>query len=269
MTNSTPIETLKRILHDRGIDTVASLELFESIDSTNDHLMAASPVAAGRASVCLAMAQSAGRGRRGRTWVSPRGAGIYLSIGWSFDGVPRELASLSLAVGVMIKRALKTLGATSIQLKWPNDVLLDNGKLGGVLIEMRTVPSGAYVVIGIGLNLLVPDETIQRVQALGGLPPRDLRGTGIRNVDFMPVSAAIIQAVCEGLAAFVNSGLDSFRDEWLAADCLKGAWVEWMSGDQRCTGIARGIGNDGALLVENEGRVDRLVAGEVSLRKVA
>jgi BirA family biotin operon repressor/biotin-[acetyl-CoA-carboxylase] ligase len=266
---ATPIAALERLLHDRGIETLASLEVFESIESTNDHLMAALPVAAGRAAVCLAMAQSAGRGRRGRTWVSPPGGGIYLSIGWTFDGVPRELASLSLAVGVMIKRALQTLGADRIQLKWPNDLLLDNGKLGGVLIEMRTVPSGAYVVIGIGLNLLVPEETLQRVQSLGGLPPRDLRGSGITTADFMTVSATMIQALCQGLSTFATDGFDAFRDDWLAADCLSGTWVEWVNGEQRCAGIARGIGDDGALLVEHEGRVDRLVAGEVSLRKVA
>ena len=269
MSDMPPRTNLERLLHERGIETIASLELFESIDSTNDHLMAAQPTAVGCAAVCLARAQSAGRGRRGRTWVSPSGAGIYLSIGWTFDGVPRELANLSLAVGVMIKRGLQTLGADRIQLKWPNDVLLDHGKLGGVLIEMRTVPAGAYVVIGVGINLQVPDETTQRVQSLGGLPPRDLRASGITTVDFMVVSATIIEAICDGLAIYANNGFDPFRDEWLTADGLRGAWVEWSTGDQRCTGVARGIGDDGALLVEHEGRLDRLVAGEVSLRKVA
>jgi BirA family transcriptional regulator, biotin operon repressor / biotin---[acetyl-CoA-carboxylase] ligase len=263
------VELLDRWLQERGVTNVAWLEVFESVSSTNVHLMAATPVTAGQAAVCLAMAQSAGRGRRGRTWVSRRGDGIYLSIGWTFKEVPRDIACLSLAVGVMVQRALQSLGARGMRLKWPNDLILNGGKLGGVLIEMRTVPGGAYVVVGVGLNLQVPVETMAMVRSLGGLPPRDLTTSGITTVEFWSVSATLIQYLCEGLATFATDGFDAFRNEWHRLDCLRDDWVEWSTGEIHGTGIARGIGDDGALLVEIDGCVDRLVAGEVSLRKVS
>ena len=263
------VELLEHWLHDRGVANVARIEVFESISSTNAHLMAATPVMAEHAVVCLAMAQSAGRGRRGRPWVSRRGDGIYLSVGWTFKEVPRDIACLSLAVGVMVQRALQSLGARGLRLKWPNDLILNGGKLGGVLIEMRTVSAGAYVVIGVGLNLQVPAETTAMVRSLGGLPPRDLTTSGITTVEFWSVSATLIQHLCAGLPTFAADGFDSFRNEWHTLDCLRDDWVEWSSDEARCTGIARGIGDDGALLVESDGRVHRLVAGEVSLRTVA
>jgi BirA family biotin operon repressor/biotin-[acetyl-CoA-carboxylase] ligase len=248
---------------------IARLEVFESIDSTNAHLLAIEPVPVGQAAVCIAAAQSAGRGRRGRQWVSPAGGGVYLSIGWTFASLRDDLSTLSLAMGVAVKRALDRVGGCGIQLKWPNDIVVDGGKLGGVLIEMRTVPEGAYVVIGVGINLKLPDSLETTVMALGGQAPRDLTAAGVTQPDFLATSLAVITSMCDALPRFAKDGFSAFRDDWRDADSLFGYAVEWGKGEERFSGVARGIEADGALLVEHQGRIEKLVSGDVTLRRAA
>src|SRR3546814_7105530 len=98
--------------------------------------------------------QTAGRGRRGRSWISPFGANLYLSIAWSWPAWPPELSALSLAIGVACAKVIENHGIADVRLKWPNDLLVDDRKLGGILIEHRGEAGGACrVVVGIGLNL--------------------------------------------------------------------------------------------------------------------
>src|SRR5262249_8978691 len=136
------------------------VEVFLSIDSTNRYLAEAtaeSPSLAARA--CVAEIQTAGRGRRGRSWTAPFGSGIALSVSWQFAEAPPSLSALSLAIGVAVARAMQRLGCADVGLKWPNDVVWKSRKLAGILIEMRGESAGpAQVVIGIGLNMRMPAE---------------------------------------------------------------------------------------------------------------
>ena len=135
---------------------LATLEVFTELESTNERLLTAAP-AAGKLDVCIAEFQTAGRGRRGRRWNAPLGSGICLSVGWQFAGMPAELGALTLAVGVAVRRVLARVAGVTIELKWPNDLVFDERKLGGILLEIKAeAHGGVHVVAGVGLNVALP-----------------------------------------------------------------------------------------------------------------
>ena len=139
---------------------LADLEIFKSIDSTNKYAREKAEQAPASGSVVLAEQQSAGRGRRGKTWVSPFAANIYLSIVWDFEQGAQALEGLSLAVGVAVKRALNAQGVNGVQLKWPNDIYVEGQKLGGILLEMIGDPAGqCSVIVGVGINVAMPESS--------------------------------------------------------------------------------------------------------------
>ena len=254
-----PVATVARI----------DLEVFESIDSTNAHLMRQPATVPGRMAGCVARSQTAGRGRHGRDWISPDGRGIYLSVGWTFEQLRTDAPALSLAVGVSLLKGLVESGARGLQLKWPNDLVTTGGKLGGILIEMRPAGAGACVVVGVGINVSLPPSARSQIKALGGLEPRDLADAGLHHPDESLIGARLVDVLLDALERFSLHGFAAFREDWLQADSLYGQSVEWMQAGERLTGIARGIGPDGSLLVDRAGIIERLVAGDVTLRPAA
>jgi BirA family transcriptional regulator, biotin operon repressor / biotin---[acetyl-CoA-carboxylase] ligase len=261
-----------RILAALGPAPRASLRRLEvdwSLPSTNAALLAREPPPPGSCDVLLVEHQSAGRGRRGRSWLAPLGGGLCLSIGASFDPLPRELASLSLAIGVCARRALAACGARGLQLKWPNDLVTSAGKAGGILIDLRAESGGpAHVVIGIGLNLRLDAEDVAAVSASGTLAV-DLASVGVDAADRNAVAGAVIGECLQGLARFPQEGLAPFLTDWREADALRDRPVRVMSGADGSErhGVARGIDPTGALLLElPEGRQVPIVSGEVSVR---
>ena len=243
---------------------VRHLQTLWQTDSTNSVLLGRPNPPFGQSDVVLAEHQSAGRGRRGRAWLAPPGGAICLSLSWSFREVPPDLGALSLAVGVCVLRALRDTGLAA-QLKWPNDILVQRHKLGGILIELRAESAGpACVVIGIGLNAALGEPLLRQIAALG-LPAADLASAGVtvsRNV----LAAALVAQVLQGLQDFERSALRPFIDEWRAADALRGAQVDVQSAAGTVHGIARGIDLHGALLIETTQGVRRFISGEVTVR---
>ena len=167
---------LRRALAEASLASLEDLEVFASIPSTNTHLLAKSPPAAGRLHVALADHQTAGRGRRARQWLSPPGAGLCLSVAYTFAEPPGQLPCLTLAIGVGIVHALETLGVGGIGLKWPNDIVVRESKLGGMLAESHGVStSGAAVVVGIGINLDLPPVILESLDSDWAHAPIDLK----------------------------------------------------------------------------------------------
>ncbi len=166
--------------------------------------------------MCLAEFQHAGRGRRGRRWIAPLGGGLCLSVGWQFADTPPELSALTLAVGVVARRALAAVAGVDVGLKWPNDLVLDARKLGGILLELTAeAQGGCYVVAGIGINVSLPPESLRTLSdwprgaidlatATSGAPPRARRARG--ELDRRPRGAVRrvrrggVRAVLRGLA---------------------------------------------------------------------
>jgi BirA family biotin operon repressor/biotin-[acetyl-CoA-carboxylase] ligase len=238
-----------------------------SVDSTNRHIIDNPLTQSGRGQICTAELQTAGRGRRGRSWIAPFGSGICLSIGWQFAEAPPTFSALSLAVGVSAARALKRFGA-DVKLKWPNDLMWQQRKLGGILIEMRGESAGpAQVVIGIGVNMRMPAATrlslAEQQAALIADVHEILRDkTPTRN----QLIGALVDEIVTMLQTFSVQGFDPFIDEWCELDSLAGAPVKVMSVSATTLGTARGVDRDGTLLVDVDGEIKRFVSGEVSLR---
>ena len=249
------------------------LEVHDEIDSTNARLLAITDLPAGRFDACLAEFQTAGRGRLGRGWLAPFGSGLCLSWSWLFREAPAGLASLSLAVGVAAVRALAACGVHGVRLKWPNDLLVGEGKLGGILCELRAEAAGpAYVVVGLGLNVALPATARARIAtasaAAGGLEPAALADRG-PPPSRDRLAAALLGALGAMVDEFEAHGFTPFHGEWSSADALAGRGVRVIAHRTERAGIARGIAPDGALLLEIDGRAERVTSGEVSLRIAA
>jgi len=243
---------------------IARLEIADDIDSTNAHLLAAGHAGAPSGTLCLAERQSAGRGRRGRTWVSPYGANLYLSLLWRFPQGPGHLGGLSLAAGAALAQALETAGVVDIGLKWPNDLLWRRRKLGGLLIEVAAEAQGpSLAVVGLGLNTRLRGAQIQAIDQ----PWVDLDEIlGPQGYGRNRLCALAAEALIMTLERYGREGLAPFLPLWERYDRYRGEVVEIRLGEQRIIGTQAGITTEGALRLEVAGASLTFTAGEVSLR---
>jgi BirA family transcriptional regulator, biotin operon repressor / biotin---[acetyl-CoA-carboxylase] ligase len=268
---ASPVELLdtQRIrleLSEQSKPHLHQLELLFQIDSTNTRLLGAPPPPPGMADVCLSELQHAGRGRLGRRWIAPFGGGIAMSLGWTCSDVVRTLPALSLGVGVAVVRALARAGVEGMSLKWPNDIWFRDRKLGGVLIELRAEAGGpAHVVIGVGLNVSLPEAARREIEASGvavAAATDACKTPPSRNL----VAGAILDELLSMLVQYERFGFSAFRDGWTALDGLKDRPVQVAVGGSVIFGVARGVDSDGALILETNGCRQRIVSGEASLR---
>ena len=242
---------------------LSGLEIHQDIDSTNRYLMNKARLGAPSAQVCLAERQQAGRGRRGRGWVSPFGANIYLSLLWRFTLNAESLSGLGLVVGVAVNRALREAGLTDAGLKWPNDILWQNRKLAGILLEMSGEMSGpCAVVIGVGLNVRMPTSAVQTIDQ----PWVDLETALNRPVSRNQLATNLIQHIIYAIQEFELYGFNGFAQEWAQHDLANGKSVALHLPNQATVnGIGRGVDASGALLLEDHNGVRHYPYGEVSL----
>jgi len=247
-------------------DHVARVETVWSIASTNSALLERPNPTPGTSEVLLAEYQTAGRGRRGRAWLAPPGGAICLSLSWTFREVPEDLGALSLVIGVCALRALTKLGIEGARLKWPNDLLVGDQKLAGVLIELRAESAGpACVVIGIGLNVALGDALSKKIAGTG-VSPTDLVSAGVTVPSRNALASTLVGACVRGLIAFEREGLRPFIGEWHEADALRGRAINVNGAEGTARGLARGIDVHGALLVETAQGVKRFISGDVTVR---
>lgn len=247
---------------------IASLEVAWSLDSTNAELLRRAAHAHG-VSILLAERQTGGRGRRGRDWVSPLAANLYLSLARVFDGGLARLGGLSLVAGVAAVEALQASGFEAVRLKWPNDLVVADAKdglrkLGGLLVEGGGEHAGPVrAVIGLGINVRMPRDAAAGIAQpwtdlaalrAGALPPRNA------------IAATLLASLLPALDLFDRDGLAPFLPRYAASDALAGLAVDVHAGDGTHTGTALGIADDGALRVRMRGGERRFHAGEVSVR---
>ncbi|MGD9841650.1 MAG: biotin--[acetyl-CoA-carboxylase] ligase [Steroidobacteraceae bacterium] len=235
--------------------------------STNSHVAQNPVTTTGSAVLCVAEFQQAGRGRRGRSWLAPFGEGICMSLGWMFDNLPPNFASLSLVVGVALTRVLRAHGAHEVGVKWPNDLLWHGRKLAGVLIEMRGEPDGqAQVVIGIGLNMHLSTVSREqlRAQQVAACDLHEVLGEACPNRNALVAAFTVELLQC--LQQFAQTSFDPFMAEWQSYDMLHSAEVQVLLGEQKVLGVAQGVSVDGCLLVNTPVGMQRFNSGEVSLR---
>lgn len=254
----------------RASSRLEKLEVFASIPSTNTYLLAQPPPGPGGCRVAIADHQTSGRGRHARRWVSEPGAGLYLSFAYTFAGTVRDLGGLTLAIGVGVARALARLGVSGISLKWPNDIVALDGKLGGILTEVRSgTPETATVVAGVGLNLALParmdsgtesgwaHRAVDLASVIGKAPARDR------------VAGTLVEELYLTFARFEGHGFGVFMDEWRRHDWLHGKAITVDMPDRQISGTAAGIGDDGGLLVDTPaGRVS-VISGSIAMTGAA
>jgi BirA family biotin operon repressor/biotin-[acetyl-CoA-carboxylase] ligase len=255
-------EHLPRSIRER----VQALDVVWSVSSSNTALLDRPNPPNGRCEVFLAEYQTAGRGRRGRAWLAPPGGAICLSLSWTFREVPADLGGLSLVIGVCSLRALQSLGVANARLKWPNDLIVEERKLGGVLIELRAESAGpACVVIGVGLNVTLGASLLQSIEETG-VAAIDLVAAGLARPARNEIAASLVTHYVRGLLEFEKDGLKSFSEEWKQADALRGRPVTVQAPDGTTKGLARGIDLHGALLIETPQGLKKFISGDVSVR---
>ena len=254
-------------------NSIRELQVFQHIDSTNKFARELAERQAATGTVILAEQQSAGRGRRGKVWISPFAANIYLSIIWDFNDGAQALQGLSLAVGVAVKRALSDYGLQSVQLKWPNDIYVDNKKLGGILLEMIGDPVGhCSVIIGVGLNVSMPAKSGSRIEQEWTdiatlLKENRPSGEPLKTPSRNRLAAALISEIILLLGAFESRGFAAYCDEWQAADAFYNQQATISTAKESINGVVKGVDKDGALRLQlSDGRVERFIGGELSLR---
>lgn len=232
------------------------------VDSTNTRLLEAR---ASHGQALVAEAQSAGRGRRGKPWRSPPGSGLYLSLAWQFECGLAGLAPLSLVVGMTAAQALRELSGVTVQVKWPNDLLIEGAKLAGCLVELGGAAEGpCRAVVGLGINLYtsaVMTDLDQRWATLEAhlsdqpLPERN------------QLAAGLLDALAQALEEFEAQGFEPFYRRWPKFDALAGREVDILNvRGPRSTGRALGVDLHGRLLLEQQGRPVAISSGEASIR---
>jgi BirA family biotin operon repressor/biotin-[acetyl-CoA-carboxylase] ligase len=239
------------------------LEIHRVTQSTNDVVMQRLVERQSTAILCAAEMQTAGKGRRGRRWISPFGRNVYLTYGRFIGRQLSELGGLSLVVGMVVVDVLRAMGLERVGLKWPNDILLGGGKLGGILLELRASDAGGIgLVAGVGLNLalnvkesLSIDQPWSAISSQLEMP---------RNILLGALGGRIVNAI----QAFEDVGFDSFAEKWSEYNLYTGQQVNVIRGSETISGIDCGVDQEGNLLLRTGAGLEVHNSGEVSVRPV-
>ncbi|MEZ0152733.1 MAG: bifunctional biotin--[acetyl-CoA-carboxylase] ligase/biotin operon repressor BirA [Candidatus Reddybacter sp.] len=237
------------------------LQILETTDSTNDVVRSEIGKDAAQGFVCFAERQSGGRGRHGRQWVSPFGRNLYMSLSWHFDEGAAALEGLSLAVGVGVARVIESFGVSNVALKWPNDILLEKQKVGGVLLEMMGDPVGrCQVIVGVGLNLgMTEGAPIDQ-------PWADLGSHA--QIGRNQLASALLSELLPMLDGYSRAGFPNYRAQWESYDAYRDRPIKLLTPRMTIQGVGRGVSHTGAIQIEVDGVIESYSGGEISLRPI-
>jgi BirA family biotin operon repressor/biotin-[acetyl-CoA-carboxylase] ligase len=246
------------------------LEIFAEIGSTNSYLLQQEAPAPGRHRIAIADHQTDGRGRQGREWLSAPGSSLCLSLAYTFVGIPRNLSGVTIALGVAALHALRATGIEDVSLKWPNDLVAHNCKLGGMLAEtLSRGGSNTTIVTGIGVNLDLPAQLTRNNASAWAQRAIDVSGLTRTPPGTETLLAALIDQIVDAFVLFEAQGLAAFVDFWRRHDWLRGRAIVVEQAGERVQGTACGIDDDGALLVREDNRIKRVTSGSVELEHAA
>lgn len=240
-----------------------NVEVFDTLPSTNSYLM--QNMSAKTHGTCVVTnLQTSGRGRRGREWQASLGASLTFSLLWRFQCGAAALSGLSLAVGVALIRGLHEIGATEAKLKWPNDILINQKKLAGILIELQGDMEGpSTAVIGVGINLQLPESVLQKIDQ----PATDLHQILAHTTNPNSVMAILLKHLVDVLFKFESTGFDELRDEWAKHHAYHQQAVRMLMPDgSEVNGVVQAISENGSLIVETANGLQKFMSGEISLR---
>lgn len=261
-------ELIKQHLSADSRKLITQIDCHDQIDSTNKYLNEiAHQNPAESAIFCLAEQQTAGKGRRGRQWVSPFGSNCYLSLLWRFEEGPASLSGLSLAIGVAVIRALKKQNIQGVGLKWPNDIFWQQKKLGGILLEVSGESNGpCSAVIGLGLNLYLSDDEAVTIDQ--DWTDINKVADGSITISRNKLLASLMDEILQVCQDYTSKTFTAYSKEWRSYDCMQNQQVDVFLGKQTISGTIKGINDDGLLLLQNDvGEIKHYASGEVSFRR--
>lgn len=246
-------------------EKITGIEVFAEIDSTNSYLMQHPAAAPGKAKVAITDNQIAGRGRHGKTWESPAGSGLCLSVGYTFCDTPENLPAMTLAAGLAVVEALQELGVEGVELKWPNDLFANDGKLGGILSEVHhTTRSSAAVVVGVGINVALPANQNIGNDSEWDRPVVDLAALMDEAPAMDLLAGKMITHLVYAFANYDAAGFSSVASHYREHDWLSGREVTIETASGRMSGTGAGIADDGALLIDTETHgMQRVTSGTI------
>jgi BirA family biotin operon repressor/biotin-[acetyl-CoA-carboxylase] ligase len=253
---------IRTMLGEQARGWLTRMDVQPAVGSTNAILSERARQGSIAGQVCMAELQFAGRGRRGRAWFSPLGGNLALSVGFDAGRTPAELGGFSLVVGLAAIDALEAAGFLGLTLKWPNDILLGGAKLGGILIELVQRGAARSVVVGVGLNVRLPDTVRERLdQAV-----TDLASAGCDLPSRSLLAARLISSIVEFERGFAETGFAPFAPVFDARHAYQGADVVLLQGEHRVEGRVCGVALDGGLRISSPAGERVVHGGEVSLR---
>jgi len=247
------------------------LTLLQETDSTNSAVLRL-PGDRQHAHAVLAEYQSGGRGRREKSWHSPAGGNIYLSLGWWFRDCQWPLSTLPLIVAIAVCRALARAGLNGHGIKWPNDILVQGKKLAGILVELQSAGnSPALAVIGVGLNVRMPSPEPGEPDTAINRPWTDLVSQlqpGQAGISRNRLVSFLLDELLEALVAFQRGGFEGFSGAWWALDLLQGRSIQLEHNGKILAGLAHGVDKNGGLLLETpQSGIQVFHSGEVSIHR--
>jgi len=240
------------------------VEVLDECLSTNTDLVERAARGAPNGLVVACEHQSAGRGRRGNSWVSAVGGSVAFSMLWRFPRGAGGLAGLSLAAAVGVSRALERLGIEGVRVKWPNDLYCGGRKLGGILIEISgDVLGPSAAVVGVGINVRLDELMRKRI----GRAATDIASRVAQVPSRTVLLASLLECLAAVFAQFSREGFAPFREEWLRRHAWPGRRVALSFSDRRVAeGKIVGVAEDGALMLASSRGIERFHSGELSLR---
>jgi len=260
-------DAIRQSIDEATAARLASFNAFPKIESTNSYLMQQDGPPPGRIHVAVTDNQTMGRGRHGRTWKSPPGSGLCLSLAYTFGAPPANLPALTLAIGLGVIQALEYTGVGGVQLKWPNDLMADDGKLGGILTESQSRAAGTVTIVtGVGLNINLGDAPDLELESDSMRQVADLAGFANTLPEHNDLAARLIDSLCATFVDFETDGFDRYTRRWAERDWLLGRDLMIETPQRQVMGTGAGIADDGALLVSTgEDEVCRITSGSVVL----
>ena len=242
------------------IDGLQDIIILQEVGSTNDYLFSVEPPLPEHAIVCMAEHQIAGKGTKGRIWHSKFGSSLIYSIAWSFSKTVKNLSALSLAVGVIAQQALEKQGFSNVQLKWPNDLLVGNAKLGGILIEVKQQSGRLHLVCGIGINILNTLDAELIDQDFISLDQEDVAKHCSRNKLAADLSSGLIGLFSD----YPDSGFVPWQARWQELHALQNKTITVSQLDKVFRGEAIGVNEDGALLINTAQGLESIYSADIT-----
>ena len=256
-------QDIRKMMSKRSKKSCQDIDIFFQIKSTNLHLLNRLSHNSIHGFTIFAEYQSEGRGRRNKKWISPIGSGVCFSIGWHFEVMPISLELLSLYMGVAVARSLDSIGIENVGLKWPNDIIVGERKIGGILLDIKGESTGPLnIVIGIGINYELPKHPPLNIDQ----PVTDICSTTGERFSRNMISAILLSNIFEILYDLELGKNLNLINEWRKYDCYLGRKAALILPNQKIIGVLKGVDDQGSLLMLVDGELSSFRSGEVSLR---